>query len=72
MDEGFLPVTRFRGAMGQIEASGAIPEAHLDLHTPRKTADWHQLLSRYNEVSTRLVSGNRVIGSIGTVMGSLP
>jgi hypothetical protein len=40
--------------MGQISASGTIPEAHLDLHTPKKSADCHQLLSRYNEVSTTM------------------
>jgi|SRR4029453_2264894 hypothetical protein len=31
--EAFLPVAGFRGATGQIGASGAIAEAHLDLQT---------------------------------------
>jgi hypothetical protein len=31
--EVFLRVARFRGATGQIGASGAIAEAHLDLQT---------------------------------------
>jgi hypothetical protein len=33
VNEAFLLVARFRGATGQIWASGAIPEAHLALQT---------------------------------------
>jgi hypothetical protein len=33
VDKAFLPVARFRGATGQMWASGAILKAHLDLHT---------------------------------------
>lgn len=52
---GLLPVAGFRCATGQIGASGAIPEAHLDvqnLPTPLKSTDCQQSLLRYNEDST--------------------
>jgi hypothetical protein len=46
-----LPVSLFRGATGQIRASGAIAEAHLDLQTsaprarpPIVTSSWRDTI----------------------------
>ena len=50
MDEGSLPVTRFRGATGQMRTSGAIAEAHLDLQT-----------SAHRAIPPRLLLDSRVV-----------
>ena len=61
VDEAFLPVAGFRCATGQMRASDAIPEAHLDVQTPSYTMQYQSVVINFYRVTMksaqRLVSG---------------
>jgi len=54
MDEGFLPLSPFRCATGQIWASGAMLEAYLDLQTMPTVHD-QAIVTRYHRDTLKTV-----------------